>query len=113
VVPPTINEKGGADCNPASEVDVQNYDQATRGSTDQGKGMRDGKDNRLCCHGESGANLDTGLFAAEYRLNGPRILSRISEIVRFGGLSRIATPEARGSIGLPIISSISFSHCCE
>jgi hypothetical protein len=35
VVPPTINEKGDADCNPASEVDVQNYDQATRGSTDQ------------------------------------------------------------------------------
>ena len=34
VVPPTINEKGGADCNPAAEVDVQNYDQATRGSTD-------------------------------------------------------------------------------
>jgi hypothetical protein len=28
VVPPTINEKGGADCNPAAEVDVQNYDQA-------------------------------------------------------------------------------------
>jgi hypothetical protein len=35
VVPPTINEKGGADCNPAAEVDVQNYDQPTRGSTDQ------------------------------------------------------------------------------
>ena len=32
VVPPTINEKGGADCNPAAEVDVQNYDQPTRGS---------------------------------------------------------------------------------
>ena len=30
VVPPTINEKD----NPAAEVDVQNYDQATRSSTD-------------------------------------------------------------------------------
>jgi hypothetical protein len=35
VVAPTINEKGGADCKPAAEVDVQNYDHATRGSTDQ------------------------------------------------------------------------------
>jgi hypothetical protein len=56
---------------------------------------------------------EMGLFTVEYRLNGPHILSRISEIVRFGGLSGIAPPEALGSIGFPTISSMSFSHCCE
>jgi hypothetical protein len=40
--------------------------------------------------------------------DGPRILSRIGGIVRFGGLSGIAPPEALGSIGLPIIPSMIF-----
>ena len=35
---------------------------------------------------------EIGLLTAGYRLNGKRILSRISEIVRFGGLSPISTP---------------------
>jgi hypothetical protein len=56
---------------------------------------------------------EMGLFTARYRLNGLRILSRINEIVRFGGLSRIAPPEALGSIGFPTIFSVSFPHCCE
>ena len=35
VPPPTVNEKGAADSNPATEVDVGNYDHTTRASTDQ------------------------------------------------------------------------------
>jgi hypothetical protein len=39
---------------------------------------------------------EMGLFTAEYRQNGPRILSRISEIVRFGGLLTTAPHKALG-----------------
>ena len=59
------------------------------------------------------ANLDTGLFTAGYRLNGPSILRRNGGIVGFGGLSAAAPPETLGSIDLPMSSSISSSHCCE
>jgi hypothetical protein len=52
--------------------------------------------------------LEIRSFTAGYGQNEPRILCRISEIVRFGGLSGIAPPEALGSIGFPTISSMIF-----
>jgi hypothetical protein len=39
-------------------------------------------------------NLETGLFTAGYRLNGPSILSRLGGFVGFSGLLATAAPEA-------------------
>ena len=47
-----------------------------------------------------------GLFTIGYRVNGPRIGCQIGEIVGFGGLLATAPPEALGSIGVRIISSM-------
>jgi hypothetical protein len=54
------------------------------------------------------ANVEMGLFTSGYRVNGPRIRCRIGEIVGFGGLLATAPPEALGSIGVRIISSMIF-----